>query len=251
MSDRKFEGKVVLITGGSSGIGFATAQEFLREGAQLVITGRDEKTLVASKKELGPRVLAIKADASKLTDTQKLMRQVGDRFGRIDVLVLNAGIPKFSPVEAITEEMFDETFGVNVKGVFFTRQKALPLLIQGATVILISSAIAHSGLPNSSIYAASKAAVISLARPFSGELIERGIRVNVVSPGLVDTPIYQRFGIPPDQLDQFTEGLRAKVPIKRFADPHEIAQTVLFLASGDSSFILGTEIIADGGMSLF
>jgi NAD(P)-dependent dehydrogenase (short-subunit alcohol dehydrogenase family) len=251
MSEKKFEGKVVLITGGSSGIGFATAQEFSREGADVVITGRDEKTLSSSQRQLGARVVAIKADASRVADTQNLVEAVGRRFGRVDILVLNAGIPKYSPIGAITEEMFDETFNINVKGVFFTMQKSLPLLTQGAAVILVSSAIAHIGLPNSSVYAASKAAVISLARTFSGELMERGIRVNVVSPGVVNTPMLQRFGIPPDELDRFTENLRAQVPAKRFADPKEIARTVLFLASSDSSYIFGSEIIADGGMSLF
>jgi NAD(P)-dependent dehydrogenase (short-subunit alcohol dehydrogenase family) len=247
MLDRYFEGKVVIITGGSSGIGLATAQEFLEQGAQVVITGRDEKTLSASLKELGPQTLVIKADVCKMTDTQKVMQQVGDRFGRIDILVLNAGIFKVAPIPVITEEMFDETFNINVKGVFFTMQKALPLLTQGAAVILIASAIAHVGLPNTSIYAASKAALISFARTFSAELIGQGIRVNVVSPGPVSTPIYQRFGLPPDKLDQLTEGIRSRVPMKRFADPREIARTVLFLASSDSSFILGTEIVADGG----
>ena len=247
MLDRSFEGKVVMITGGSSGIGLATAQEFLWQGARVVITGRDEKTLSASLKELGPQTLAIKADVSKITDTQKVMQRVGERFGHIDILVLNAGIFKVARSRWSHEEMFDETFDINVKGVFFTMQKALPLLAQGAAVILIASAIAHIGLPNTSIYAASKAALIRFARTFSAELIEQGIRVNVVSPGPVWTPIYQRFGLPPDKLDQLTEGIRSRVPMKRFADPREIARTVLFLASNDSSFILGTEIVADGG----
>ena len=247
MLDGSFEGKVVMITGGSSGIGLATAREFLTQGAQVVITGRDEKTLSASQKELGAQALAIKADVSKITDTEKVMQRVGERFGHIDVLVLNAGIFKVAPIPMITEEMFDETFDINVKGVFFTMQKALPLLAQDATVILIASAVAHIGLPNTSIYAASKAALISFARTFSAELIERGIRVNVVSPGPVWTPVYQRFGLPPDQLNQMKEGIRSRVPMKRFADPREIARTVLFLASSDSSFILGAEIVADGG----
>ncbi len=251
MPEKKFEGKVVLITGGSSGIGLATAQEFLREGAHVIITGRDETTLSSSLKQLGGQALAVQADVSKIADTQRLMAEVGSRFSRVDVLVLNAGIPRYSPIGSITEEMFDEAFNINVKGVFFTMQKALPLLTRGAAVILVSSAIAHSGLPNSSIYAATKAAVISLGRTFSGELMERGIRVNVVSPGMIDTPMLQRFGLPPDEMEHFKENLRAQVPAKRFGEPKEIAKTLLFLASSDSSYIFGSEIIADGGMSLF
>ena len=245
----KLEGKVAVITGGNSGIGLATAKEFKEQGARVVITGRDQKTLDEAKRAIGGEVLAVRSDTSNLTDIDKLFNVVKEKFGKIDVLFVNAGIGKFAPVEAVTEEVFDSIMNINFKGAYFTIQKALPLLNDNASIVLNASIAANIGMPNSSVYAASKAALITLARTLSAELVGRGIRVNVVSPGPVATPILGRMGMPQDVLEETTNSIQAQVPMKRFGRPEEIAKTVLFLASSDSSFLLGTEIVADGGMS--
>ncbi len=245
----KLEGKVAVVTGGNSGIGLATAKEFAREGAKTVISGRDEKTLAQAGREIGGEVLAVQTDVAKLSDIDKLYAAVKERFGKIDVLFVNAGIGIFKPLEAVTEDDFDLQMNVNLKGAYFTIQKALPLLNDNASIVLNTSINAHIGMPNSSIYAASKAAVISFARTMSAELVGRGIRVNALSPGPVQTPIYDRLGLPPEQLEEFAENIKSQIPMGRFGEPEEIAKAALFLASSDSSFILGTEIIADGGMS--
>jgi len=245
----KLEGKVAVITGGNSGIGLATAKEFAREGAKIVISGRDEKTLAQAGREIGGEVLAVQTDVAKLSDIDKLYAAVKERFGKIDVLFVNAGIGIFKPLEAVTEDDFDLQMNVNLKGAYFTIQKALPLFNDNASIVLNTSINAHLGMPNSSIYAASKAAVISFARTMSAELVGRGIRVNALSPGPVQTPIYDRLGLPPEQLEEFAENIKSQIPMGRFGEPEEIAKAALFLASSDSSFILGTEIIADGGMS--
>ncbi len=245
----KLEGKVAVITGGNSGIGLATAKEFKEQGARLVITGRDQQTLEDARREIGGDVLAVRADTSSLREIDQLFAAVAETFGRIDVLFVNAGIGKFAPVEAVTEELFDSIMDINFKGAYFTIQKALPLLNDNASVVLNASINAYIGMPNSSVYAASKAALITLARTLSAELVGRGIRVNVVSPGPVTTPIFNKLGLPAEALDDMAESIRAQVPMKRFGRPEEIAKTVLFLASDDSSFLIGTEIVADGGMS--
>ncbi|HEX6625823.1 MAG TPA: SDR family oxidoreductase, partial [Pyrinomonadaceae bacterium] len=234
---------------GNSGIGLATAKEFREQGARVVITGRDRRTLEEAAREIGGDVLAVQADASSLEDTDRLFAAVAEKFGKIDVLFVNAGIGKFAPVEAVTEELFDQIMDINFKGAYFTIQKALPLLNDDASVILNTSINAHIGMPNSSVYAASKAALITLARTLSAELVGRGIRVNAVSPGPVATPIYGRLGLQPEELRETARNIQEQVPLKRFGRPEEIAKTVLFLASSDSSFLLGTEIVADGGMS--
>ncbi|HEY3073608.1 MAG TPA: SDR family oxidoreductase [Burkholderiales bacterium] len=245
----KLKGKVAVITGGNSGIGLATAREFIDQGAKLVISGRDQKTLDDAAKALGRDVLAVRADVARLADIDKLFAAVQAQFGRIDVLFVNAGIGKFSPFEAVSEEFYDAILDVNLKGAFFTIQKALPLLADGASIVLNTSINAHIGMPNSSVYAASKAALLSLARTLSAELVGRNIRVNALSPGPVTTPIFGRLGLPPEVLEQTRQAIVAQVPMKRFGRPEEIAKTALFLASSDSSFLLGTEIVADGGMS--
>lgn len=245
----KLEGKVAVITGGNSGIGLATAKEFKEQGARVVITGRDQKTLDEAKREIGGDVLAVQSDTSSLTDIDKLFAAVKEEFGHIDVLFVNAGVGKFAPVEAVTEEMFDSIMDINFKGAYFTIQKALPFLNDNASIVLNTSISAHIGMPNSSVYAASKAALITLARTLSTELVGRGIRVNAVSPGPIATPILNRLGLPPEALEETRNSLEDQVPMKRFGRAEEIAKTVLFLASTDSSFLLGTEIIADGGMS--
>ena len=245
----KLEGKVAVVTGGNSGIGLATAKEFREQGAQVVITGRDQQTLNEAKEEIGGDVLAVRSDTSSLAEIDKLFAVVKEKFGKIDVLFVNAGIGKFAPVEAVTEELFDSIMDINFKGAYFTIQKALPLLNDNASIVLNASINAYIGMPNSSVYAASKAALITLARTLSAELVGRGIRVNVVSPGPVATPIRGRMGMPPEVLEETAKSIQAQVPMKRFGRPEEIAKTVLFLASSDSSFLLGTEIVADGGMS--
>ena len=245
----KLNGKVAVITGGNSGIGLATAKQFKEEGARVVITGRDQRTLDEARREIGDGVLAIRSDTSSLTEIDKLFAEVQEEFGKIDVLFVNAGVGKFAPVEAVTEEFFDSIMDTNFKGAYFTIQKALPLLNDNASIVLNASIAANIGMPNSSVYAASKAALITLARTLSAELVGRGIRVNVVSPGPVSTPILGRMGLPPEVVEETAKSFEAQVPMKRFGRAEEIAKTVLFLASDDSSFLLGTEIVADGGMS--
>jgi NAD(P)-dependent dehydrogenase (short-subunit alcohol dehydrogenase family) len=245
----RLEGKVAVITGGNSGIGLATAKEFKEQGARIAISGRDQKTLDEAVQEIGGDVLAVRADTSSLPAIDKLFAAVKEKFGKIDVLFVNAGIGKFAPLEAVTEEMFDSIMDINFKGAYFTIQKALPLLNDNSSIVLNTSINAHIGMPNSSVYAGSKAALITLARTLSAELVGRGIRVNAVSPGPVTTPIFGRLGLPPEALEETRKNIQEQVPMKRFGRPEEIAKTVLFLASSDSSFLLGSEIIADGGMS--
>ena len=245
----KLDGKVAVVTGGNSGIGLATAKEFSEQGAKVAISGRDQETLNSAKKEIGNGVLVVKADTSNLEDIDVLLGAVKKEFGKIDVLFVNAGVGKFVPIESVDEEFFDQIMDINFKGAYFTIQKALPLLNENASIILNTSINAHIGMPNTSVYAASKAALITLARTLSAELVGRGIRVNAVSPGPVTTPIFNKEGLAPQELKKLAQSIQDQVPMKRFGLPEEIAKTVLFLASSDSSFLLGTEIIADGGMS--
>ena len=243
----KLEGKVAVVTGGNSGIGLATAKEFAREGARVVITGRDARTLAGAAREIGGDVLALRSDSSRLADIDELFAAVGERFGRVDVLFVNAGVGRFAPLEETDEELFDQIMDINFKGAYFTVKKALPLLADGASVVLNASVVAHVGLPGSSVYSASKAALLSLVRTLSADLVGRGIRVNAVSPGPVETPIFGRLGLPPEAREERMNSFRAQVPLGRFGRPEEIAKAVLFLASSDSSFLVGAEIVADGG----
>jgi NAD(P)-dependent dehydrogenase (short-subunit alcohol dehydrogenase family) len=246
MSER-FKNKVAVITGGNSGIGLATAKAFAREGAKVAITGRSDATLKAAQKELGPDALAIKADFSRVPEIGAAMDRIKERFGRIDALFVNAGIGKFVPFEEVTEAFFDETMATNLKGAFFTVQKAIPLLSRGAAVVLNASINAHIGLPGSSVYGASKAAVVNLAKTLSIDLLPRGVRVNVVSPGPVTTPIIDRMGLPEKDARELKERIAAQVPLKRFGHPDEIAAAVLYLSSSESAFVVGTELVIDGG----
>jgi len=245
----KLESKVAVVTGGNSGIGLATAKEFKEQGAMVVISGRDQLSLDEAKRAIGGDVLAVRSDASSLTELDKLFEAVKEKFGHIDVLFVNAGVGKFAPIEAVTEQLFDSIMDINFKGAYFTIQKSLPLLNDNASIILNTSINAHIGMPNSSVYAASKAALLTLARTLSAELVGRGIRVNAISPGPVTTDILNRLGLPAEALEQTQKFLIDQIPMKRFGRPEEIAKTALFLASSDSSFLLGTEIVADGGMS--
>jgi len=247
----KLKGKVAVITGGNSGIGLATAHEFVANGASVAIFGRDLRTLEQAAANLGQNALAVQGDVRKLGDIERLLAQASQRFGNIDVLVANAGIAKFAPVGNLPEELFDELSDVLFKGVFFTVQKALPHLRDGASVILVGSADADKqGRALTSVYLAAKAAVRALARSFSVELLPRRIRVNVVSPGMTDTPIITReVGIAGATPEQIAEVITKTIPLRRRARAEEIAKAILFMASDDSSYCLGSELMVDGGLT--
>src|SRR5262245_33785767 len=247
---KRFEGKVAFITGGNSGIGLASARAFAREGASVVITGRDEASLRQAEREIGGSVTALRADVSRLAEIDRAMSSIRERFKRIDALFANAGIGKFVPFDQVTEEFFDETVAVNLKGAFFTVHKALPLLGPGSAVVLNASINAHKGMPGTSVYGATKAAVVNLAKTLSADLIERGIRVNAISPGPVESALLSRLDMSAEQLHETQDWIRGQVPLKRFADPAEIAEAVLYLCSDASSFVVGAEIVIDGGMTL-
>ena len=232
---KRFEGKTVAITGGNSGIGLATAKLFHAEGAKVAISGRDQKTLDEAAKAIGGDTLAVKADVSKLDEIDKFFTQVAEKFGKIDALFANAGIAKFAPVADSNEKLFDETFDTNVKGLYFTLQKSLPHLQDNAGIVLNSSVVNSKGTAQGSVYAATKAAVRSLARTFASELVDRGIRVNVVSPGPISTPIFGRTGLPQAAVDEFIAGIKSAVPMKRLGTPEEVGNAVLFLASPEAS----------------
>lgn len=242
-------GKVAVITGGNSGIGQAAAAELLRLGAKVVISGRDPKTLAQTAASVTGDVLAVQADVTKVADLDDLFKKTEERFGKVDVLFVNAGMAVLKPMRDMTEEDFDSVMDINFKGAYFTLQKALPYLNDGASIVLNTSINAHIGMPSTTVYAASKAALSSLIRTVSGELVDRRIRVNAVSPGPVETPFFGRLGMDAEQMRGMAESIAGQVPVGRFGKPEEIAKVVAFLASSDSSFLLGTEITADGGMS--
>jgi NAD(P)-dependent dehydrogenase (short-subunit alcohol dehydrogenase family) len=246
----RFQGTVAVVTGGNSGIGLATAKAFAREGASVVITGRDEKSLKAAERDIGGGTMALRADSSSMTDLDSVMSRTRERFRKIDALFVNAGIGKFVPFDQVTEAYFDETVAVNLKGVFFTVQKAVPLLAAGSAVVLNASINAHKGMPGTTVYGATKAGVVNLAKTLSADLVERGIRVNAISPGPVESALLRRTGMSEEQLRQTRDWIRNQVPLRRFAGPEEIAEAVLFLCSSASSYIIGTEIVIDGGMTL-
>ena len=243
----RLEGKRAIITGGTTGIGLATAQLFVQEGARVAITGQNPDRLDEARRTLGPDALVVKSDAGSISDTEAMIAEVGRAFGGIDVLFLNAGIGKFAPFGQVTEAFFDEIFDVNVKGVLFTVQKADPLLQPGASVIVTTSAADRIGMPGAVVYAATKAATRSMVRVLANELAARNIRVNAVCPGPIETPILGKAGLPPEQLQSVVASMIAKVPLGRMGQPDEIARIALFLASNDSSFVTGAEIVADGG----
>jgi NAD(P)-dependent dehydrogenase (short-subunit alcohol dehydrogenase family) len=240
----RLSGKLALITGGNSGIGLATAKAFVAEGARVAITGLDPDALESARRSIGNDTLALVSDVADLNAIDALVAAIRTNFGALDILFANAGVGTSVPVENTTEEEFDRVFNVNVKGLFFTVQKTLPLLRNGASIILNSSIATRTGTAGLSVYAASKAAVRTFARNFSAEFASRGIRVNVVSPGPIETPIWSS--------GEATAGLRQRVegavPLGRIGRPEEVARTVVFLASEESSFMLGAEIVVDGGM---
>jgi NAD(P)-dependent dehydrogenase (short-subunit alcohol dehydrogenase family) len=246
---RRLEGKVALVTGGNSGIGLASAKRLHEEGARVVITGRDLKTLDAAVSAIGAGTVAVQSDVSKLEDIERLFSVAESKLGKIDVLFANAGIAKFAPYTASHETLFDELFAINVKGVYFTLQKAIPHLNDGASVILNTSVVASKGTENMGVYAATKAAVRSFARTAATELQGRNIRVNAVAPGPIATPIFGRSGLTKEQMEGFQAGISARVPMRRIGSPEEIASAVAFLASDDASYITGIELNVDGGMA--
>ena len=238
-----FENKSVLVTGGSSGIGLGTARAFAQAGAQVIITGRDSGALDKALAEISSDAIAVKNDAGSLADSRALAADLTQRGIRLDAVFVNAGVARFAALADVTEEMWDSSFDANIKGAFFQIQALLPLLNPGASIVLNGSINAHIGMPGSAVYAASKAALISLAKTLSGELVQRGIRVNVVSPGPIWTRLHEQMG--PDMNAQMV----GQIPLGRFGKVEELAATVLHLASPESGFIVGTEIIVDGGMS--
>jgi NAD(P)-dependent dehydrogenase (short-subunit alcohol dehydrogenase family) len=245
----KLEGKIALVTGGNGGIGLATAKRFVNEGAQVFITGRRESELKAAIKEIGGSVTSVQGDVSKLDDLDSLFAQIKKEKGRLDIVFANAGFAKYAPVGKITEELYDEIFNVNVKGVLFTVQKSLPLLPDGASIILNASIVASKGLSANSVYSASKAAVRSFARTWTTDLKDRRIRVNAVSPGSIDTPGLSQLLASSETGQQRLKMLPTVVPLGRLGTPDEIAKAVVFLASDDSSYITGTELFVDGGFA--
>ena len=246
--NQRFQDKVAVVTGGNSGIGLAAAKAFAREGARVAITGRSDATLKTAEKEIGPGTLALRTDLAKVGDIVAAMDRIRETFGRIDALFVNHGVARPADFEAVTEENFDETVDTNVKGTFFTIQKALPLLTRESAVILNASINAHRATSAGAVYALSKAAIVILGKSLAADLAPRGIRVNVISPGPVATPIFGRMGFPEEQMRQMREHISGLVPLKRFGQPDEIAAAVLFLASSEASYVVGSEFIVDGGM---
>jgi NAD(P)-dependent dehydrogenase (short-subunit alcohol dehydrogenase family) len=245
----RFKEKYVVVTGGNSGIGLATAKAFRQEGARVAIVGRNPETLAAAQAELGADALAIRAELSSLAEIDRAIGQVRDAFGRIDVLFANAGGGAMIPFEHVDENVWDQIIDLNVKGTYFTVQRCLPMMGPGGAIILCSSVSACRSMPGSSVYAASKAAINSIGRSLGGELVSRGIRVNVVMPGGVKTPILQRSpGVTSEIADSIFEKMAAGTPMSRVGRPEEIAAAVLFLASAEASYITATELHVDGGV---
>ena len=245
----RLNGKRALITGGTSGIGLATARQFLSEGAHVAVTGTNPASLHVASQELGPQALIVASNAGDIGAQQVLAKSVGEAFGQLDILVVNAGIAEMRPLEKWDEGGFDRSFAINFKGPFFLIQALLPLFANPASIVLTTSINAHIGMPNTSIYGASKAALLSLARTLSGELIPRGIRLNAVSPGPIATALYDKLGLAKVDLQAMSDALKNQVPARRFGNPAEIAQAMVFLASDEAAFTVGSELVIDGGLS--
>jgi len=246
----RLRGKRALITGGTTGIGLETSRHFLAEGARLAITGRDPATLASAQRELGDGVLVIPSDAGDVAAQRAVAQTISEKLGGLDILFVNAGIAELRPVGQWDEAAFDRTVGINLKGPFFLIQSLLPLFANPASIVINASVNAHVGMPNTSVYGASKAAILSLTRTLSGELIGRGIRVNAVSPGPIETPLYGKLGLKEPDLKTVAESIRSQVPAKRFGHASEIASAVVFLASDESAFTVGSELLIDGGLAL-
>ena len=247
---QKLAGKIAVITGGSSGIGLATAKRFVNEGAYVFITGRRQSELDAAVSEIGHNVTGVQGDVSKLADIDKLYAAVKKQKGKLDIVFANAGTGAFAPLEQISEEHFDKQFNVNVKGLLFTVQRALPLMQPGGSIVLNASIVATKGSPALSVYSATKAAVRSFARTWSVDLKDRKIRVNAISPGIIPTPGYNTsLGMTQEQADQFVQSSIPNIPMGRPGTTDEIAKAVSFLASDDSSYVTGIELFVDGGLA--
>ncbi|MEM6296475.1 MAG: SDR family oxidoreductase [Myxococcota bacterium] len=245
---KRFENKVVVVTGGNSGIGFASAKRFHDEGAKVVIVGRSEDKVHAAAKELGSDVVGITADVSDLDALAAAFATIKEDLGSIDVLFANAGVAYFRPVSDVTPEFFDSITNINQKGLFFTLKNAVPLLNDGGSIVVNTSVVNEMGMPAASVYAATKAAARNLVRGFANELAPRKIRVNAVAPGPIETPIFAKTGMPAENLDEMSKGMVAQIPLQRFGKPEEIATAVAFLASDDASFVNGAELPVDGGL---
>ena len=241
----RLSNKTALVTGGTSGIGLETAREFLAEGARVAVTGRNPAALEAARKELGDKLLIIPSDAGDVPSQKKVAETIRQEFGRLDILFLNAGVVEMAPLEAWDEDTLDRSFNTNFKGPFFLIQSLLPLFKNPASIVLMTSINSHIGMPNSSVYSATKGALLSLARTLSGELISRGIRVNAISGGPIATPLYQKLGMGDPEL----KALESQIPAKRLGRPSEVAAAVVFFASDESAFTIGSELVIDGGMS--
>lgn len=245
----RFEEQTVLVTGGSSGIGLAAAKAYATEGARVVITGRDEQALARAQAELGGHAIALRNDASRIEEAGRLAAALQALNIQLDAVFINAGVARFAPLADVPESLWDETFNANVKGPYFQIQALVLLLRRGAAIVINGSINAHIGMPNSSVYAASKAALISLARTLSAELLPRGVRVNVVSPGPIATPLYGKLGLDAATLESTAAAIQTQIPSGRFGTSEELASTVLHLSARESAFIVGAELIVDGGMS--
>jgi NAD(P)-dependent dehydrogenase (short-subunit alcohol dehydrogenase family) len=242
-------GKRALITGGTSGIGLETAKQFIAEGARVAVTGTNPTTLDEARAALGPNALVLRSNAGGVADQKALAQKLKDAFGQIDTVFINAGVAELKPLDQWDEAGFDRTFDINVKGPLFLIQALSPLLANPTSIVLNTSINAHIGMPNSSVYAASKAALLTLAKTLSGELISRGVRVNAISPGPISTPLYGKLGFSEAQLQEVAGSILSQIPAGRFGESSEIAKAVVFLASDESAFTVGSELIIDGGMS--
>ncbi len=245
----KLSNKTAVITGGNSGIGLATAKEFIKEGAKVIIMGRDEKTLNEALKELGPQAFGVRGDITNPSDLDRLFETAKSKFGKIDILFANAGVALFAPFEQTDEKLLDANFDVNVKGSFNTVQKSLALLSEKSSIIFNTSVVNVKGFAGTSAYSASKAALRSLVRTLATELIQKGVRVNAVAPGPIDTPIYGRLGMPQEAVQQMSAGFESMNPMKRFGQASEVARAAVFFASDDSSYVTGSELAIDGGLT--
>jgi NAD(P)-dependent dehydrogenase (short-subunit alcohol dehydrogenase family) len=245
---KKLENKVAFITGGNSGIGLATTELFIKQGAKVIITGLNQKTLDVASAKFGDSIIAVRADVTNISELDNAYNKGVKTYGKIDIVFANAGIGKFAPFTAITAEMYDEVMNTNVKGLFFTVQRAIPHLNKNASIILSSSFLAFTGLANTSVLSASKAAISSLGKTLAAELAPDGIRVNTLSPGYIATPFASRSGLPQEHLIGLVQHALASIPLKRLGTPEEIANVALFLASEDSSYLVGSDILADGGV---
>jgi NAD(P)-dependent dehydrogenase (short-subunit alcohol dehydrogenase family) len=244
----RLKNKIAVITGGNSGIGFGIAEAFKNEGAVGAIVGRNQKTLESSVAQLGDNFIAINANVTNVADLERAFKETADKFGKIDVVVANAGGGIVGTVENLGEADFDKTMDLNLKSVYFTVQKALPYMNDGGSIILIGSNAAHRAYPNFTLYGAAKAAVIFFAKAFSSDLLGRKIRVNVITPGTTDTPAFEQF-VPAEQIEAIKTHFAGEMPIGRIGQPADIGKTAVFLASDDSSFMLGAELLVDGGMT--